>query len=657
MSDLKGKTLLNRYHVRQMIGRGGMAEVYEVWDQQRSASLAMKVLNEDLAIDRVFMRRFKREAQTLAKLQHPHIVRFYGLHAEGPLTFMLLDFIDGRNLKRVIYDAGGPLPADQIRTIVFPVLGALSFAHDQGMVHCDVKPGNIMITNQDNVLLADFGIARMSDAATVTLVGAGTPAYMAPEQIKGHDPLPQTDIYALGIVLYEMVTGGERPFTGESAATTGSTREKLVWEQLNLPPPSPRQFNTSLSPELEAVILRCLEKDPAMRYANALELRNALEHALGQSQPGPVDTPLPLPGEPLPPAHPDPSPPGLVKPKLSQPVMFVALGLIAVFVALIAFGGQPTAPGTSVPPASATPQAASARAVLPSATPRPVTKTMAAPAPASEKTAAPVSLSKNGKIAFVSERDGNFEIYVMDHDGSNQTRLTTNSYSDSHPSWSPDGRHIVYYSRKNGNFDIFVMDADGGNKRQLTTDTANDKYPSWSPDGKLIAFQSERSGNSDIYLISPTGKNLTRITVNSGTDEFPEWSPSSNQIVFQSTMHGNEELYIYDLNTASTTRVTQNSAYDGAPSWSPDSRKIAFHSNRSGNWEIYIMDVNGKNVTRLTDYPYDDWSPAWSPDGKQIVFYSYQGGNLEIVTINSNGTSMTQLTDNNAIDSFPDWGP
>ena len=141
-----------------------------------------------------------------------------------------------------------------------------------------------MINANGTVLVSDFGIARMSESATATMVGAGTPAYMAPEQARGEDPTPQTDIYALGVVLFEMLTGGERPFTGESAQTTGSTSEKIRWEQMKLEPPSPRKYNPAISPQLEEIILRCLNKNPAARYSSTLELLVALDTAISASQ-------------------------------------------------------------------------------------------------------------------------------------------------------------------------------------------------------------------------------------------------------------------------------------------------------------------------------------------------------------------------------------
>jgi serine/threonine-protein kinase len=281
MSDLIGKTISNRYRVDSLLGRGGMGDVYKVWDSQRGVFLAMKVLHADLAEDKVFLRRFAREAETLSALQHPHIVRFYGLEQEGRLTFMLMDYVEGTTLRGQIFDSSQPFTVEQVLQIVKPVCSALHYAHQMGRVHCDIKPANIMVKSNGDVLVADFGIARMMEnSTTTTMAGAGTPAYMAPEQVLGKNPVPQTDIYALGIVLYEMLTGGERPFTGEQAQTDGSTSEKVRWEQITLQPPSLRKYNPDISPQLEAVVSKCLQKKPEDRYADAFSLLNALSAAV-----------------------------------------------------------------------------------------------------------------------------------------------------------------------------------------------------------------------------------------------------------------------------------------------------------------------------------------------------------------------------------------
>ena len=175
MADILGSIILNRYRVDEFVGKGGMADVYKVWDNQRAADLAMKVLHADLAEDKVFLRRFKREAQTLSKLQHPNIVRFYGLEQTDDFSFILMDYIDGVTLRTEMDCAKSAFTLERVLEIMKPVCSALHYAHVQGIVHCDIKPANIMLHKNGWVLLSDFGIARMTESAAA-IIGAGTPA-------------------------------------------------------------------------------------------------------------------------------------------------------------------------------------------------------------------------------------------------------------------------------------------------------------------------------------------------------------------------------------------------------------------------------------------------------------------------------------------------
>jgi serine/threonine protein kinase len=296
-----GQIIADRFRIEAFLGKGGMAEVYKVTDVERSAFLALKMLREELAEDVVFLRRFKREAQTLARLQHPYIVRFYGLEQTERQAFILMDYVEGTTLRKEIFRQQTPFPLERIVEISRAVCSALSYAHNQGLVHCDIKPANIMLNRNGNVVLTDFGIARMTESATsASLSGAGTPAYMAPEQVRGEIPTPQTDIYSYGIVLYEIATGGDRPFTGENADRTGSTIEKVEWEQLFLDPPPPSLHYPQLQPGLEAIILKCLQKDPKDRPQSTLELLNDLEHLLmgeASAQPDQENSLTYVPGE------------------------------------------------------------------------------------------------------------------------------------------------------------------------------------------------------------------------------------------------------------------------------------------------------------------------------------------------------------------------
>jgi serine/threonine protein kinase len=207
MEDLVGRTLKGRYRIDAYVGRGGMAEVYRAFDLRRSYAVAVKMMREDLAEDAEFVNRFRREAKNLSQLSHKNIVRFYEFAHEGHLAFLVMDYVEGITLRRRILEAGGPLPLDEARTILRQICAALHFAHEEGIIHRDVKPGNVMVCPDGKAHVTDFGIAKAVDSATMTPVMPGTPAYMSPEQCQGQPLDRRTDIYALAIVAFEMLTG------------------------------------------------------------------------------------------------------------------------------------------------------------------------------------------------------------------------------------------------------------------------------------------------------------------------------------------------------------------------------------------------------------------------------------------------------------------
>ena len=277
MSKLIGQFLLNRYQVKSFLGRGGMAEVYKVWDSQRMTYLAMKVVHDKIAQNRVFLEHFRKEADTLSKLKHPNIVRFYGFEQDNSRSYILMDFIEGETLKVKIFNKKKkPLSLKEIKEIMRPLLSALQYAHNQEMIHCDIKPANIMINKEGKVLLTDFGIARATYLDNRALTSSGTPAYMAPEQVENQPLSPATDIYALGIILFEMLTGGTRPFNGTQAQIQGRTGQKIRWEQVHRSPPSLYRINPSVNPAINDIVVACLEKNPSHRYQDATALSNAL---------------------------------------------------------------------------------------------------------------------------------------------------------------------------------------------------------------------------------------------------------------------------------------------------------------------------------------------------------------------------------------------
>lgn len=330
MANLIGRTLLRRYQVLEALGRGGMADVYRVWDKERAAYLAIKVLPDDLAQDELFLRRFRREAQVLETLQHPHIVRYYGLEQEDILCFMLMDFIAGSTLRTAIFRKKAPFSPLEIRAYWQPICAALHFAHTRGVIHCDIKPANILIDATGRVFVSDFGVARLTESASVTFATLGTPTYMSPEQCRGGEELDvRTDVYALGVILYELASGGQRPFHGLQQ-TTRSIGDQIRWQHLNERPPSPRQFVPELSRELEHIILHCLAKRPADRFQSVGELWQAFEEAVNRPTPIAAITPPPPP-----PAAPAGSTGGQPRPQKRPSILVWA----AIFGLVICLGG------------------------------------------------------------------------------------------------------------------------------------------------------------------------------------------------------------------------------------------------------------------------------------------------------------------------------
>ena len=215
------------------------------------------------------------------------------------------------------------------------------------------------------------------------------------------------------------------------------------------------------------------------------------------------------------------------------------------------------------------------------------------------------------KIVFSSHRDGNYEIYVMDADGSGQTRLTNNAGNDDFPTWSPDRSQIAFHSNRDGNYEVYVMDADGSGQTRLTTNPAGDSQPTWSPDGSKIAFTTDRDGNLEIYVMNANGSGQTNLTGSAGEDSLPAWSPDGSQIAFTTARDGNSEIYVMDDSGGGQTNLTNDPAEDRHSTWSPDEPQIAFHSDRDGNLEVYVMDDNGSDQTRLTNNSAADYAADW----------------------------------------------
>jgi serine/threonine-protein kinase len=265
---------IGRYEIAALLGRGGMAEVYRARDPQLGREVAVKLILPALAGEEDFGRRFASEARAVAKLAHPNIVQIYDIGSAEAGPYLVMEFVPGGTLKERLKAAGGPLPYDEVARIARAIGLALDEAHARGVIHRDVKPANILFRADGAPVLTDFGIARIANTTQITASSAltGTPAYMAPEQVTGH-PVPQSDLYSLGVALFEMLTG-RLPFTAETAT-------EMAVKHLQAEPPSPLTIRPSLPPAIDGVLRMALAKDAARRYPTGETLAAAVEAALG----------------------------------------------------------------------------------------------------------------------------------------------------------------------------------------------------------------------------------------------------------------------------------------------------------------------------------------------------------------------------------------
>lgn len=282
-SKWTGKKLSNRYLIEDMLGQGGMSAVYKASDPNLKRVVAVKMIHTHLSEDPNFIQRFEEEASSVAQLRHPGIIQVYDFNKDDDVYYMILEFVPGETfqdlLKRMNKD-GRRLESHKVAKYMAGICDAVDYAHQRGMIHRDIKPANLMLNTQDQAILMDFGIAKIVGGQSHTATGAvvGTAMYMSPEQIRGESPDRRSDIYSLGVTLFEMV-GGHPPFQADSAMT-------LMMMHVNDPVPDPRKLNPNVPDELVAVINKALAKDPNDRYQTAAQMASALRNTINPSAAG-----------------------------------------------------------------------------------------------------------------------------------------------------------------------------------------------------------------------------------------------------------------------------------------------------------------------------------------------------------------------------------
>ena len=600
MTNLAG-TRLGTYDIVSVLGAGGMGEVYRARDTRLDREVAIKVLSAQLAMDPGALARFEREAMSVAKLSHPNILSIFEFAQDGSTAFVVTELVDGETLRARL--EGGALPPRRAVAYALQIARGIAAAHARGIVHRDLKPENVMITRDDQVKILDFGLAKTIETGEPDMTrgpGLGTNAgmvlgtfgYMAPEQVRAQPIDHRADMFAFGAVLYEMLTG-ERAFKGETAADTMSAI-------LTKDPPDLDTARLSISPGLDRIVRRCLEKSPELRFQSATDLAFALE-TLSTISTSSASTEAAVPPH-----------EGLAEPTRARRASAGWIPWTVAAVAVLAAAASWLLKG-----APATPDARWDQFSRISET-------------AGEETSP--SLSPDGSTVVYSIRvNGSWDIHSQRVGGRNATPILNDPQRDEGgAAFSPDGSLIAFHESDDVG-GIFIAGATGESVRRVT-DAGFD--PAWSSDGKQIAFGTEeivdpasRVGDSTVYVVDAGGGSPRKLVEGDGVQ--PSWSPSGQRIVYWSNTGGQRDIYTVAAGGGARVPVTQDAAIDWSPVWSPDGRFIYFSSDRGGAMNLWRIAVDqstgrahGAPETVTAGVQASAGLPRFSKDGSRLVFRS-----------------------------------
>ena len=660
-SDLIGQQI-DHYHIRTHLASGGMADVYLAQDMWLNRLTALKVLKETFASESEHRTRFQREAQAIARLQHPHIVEIFNIgELPDKRPYFTMPYLPGGSLADWLIQANGrPMSALHATTICRHIADALNAAHQAGIVHRDLKPANILLREPLDPVVTDFGIAAISEKSvqlTQPGVFMGTFLYASPEQKLGQSVDHRSDIYSLGVILFELLVGmlpvmGERPLT-----------------QLEQTP-------THLSPFLCRLVAHCLNNHPNERYQSAADLVYDLNLAItGVTETRPSPTPT------------------RVSPQQPRWTWF----LLPLLLVLIALGGYLLYLDLAPPPTVAPIPTLSAFVVIPSpvnvdnkgmaVTIRVATSTLAPPAtfdlpstatptntPTPTETAVPTNtptpsatsppppnparVEPAGRIVFTCFIDSIDQLCTVNADATGYTQITNTEATDFYGSFDPITHRIVFISRRDGAFFIYDMNPDGSDVRLIGPTNIGGLYaPVVSPDGQRMAFTAAGETGQHIWVMNMDGSGLTKLTDTSSFNVDATWSPDGSKIAFSSLQGGASAHYIMNADGSDARKIDADVAQIGGRSdWSPDGNWIAFYAGPQRSSQIYLTSVSGNVVYQLTNRG-SNLAPSFSPDGNWIVFTSYRNGegDGEIYIMRLDGTDVRRLTTNDYTDWQPRW--
>ncbi len=710
---------ISHYKVLSEVGRGGMGVVYKAEDTKLKRFVALKFLRSDVLEDEEHRERFLREAQAAAALDHSNICTVYEIDEAGGETFIAMAFIEGRTVKDKI--AERPLKLEEALDIAIQTAQGLQAAHEKGIVHRDIKSANLMVTAQGQVKVMDFGLAQLAERSQLTKTATmlGTPAYMSPEQAQRLPTDRRTDIWSLGVVIYEMVTG-RLPFEGER-------QQAVLYAIANEEAEPITALRVGVPTELDRLVGKAMSKDAGERYQHVDEMLVDLRTLLKERESG-ASRAVPL-----------------ARRGFRQTAWRAGAALAAVvLVAAVVWLGSLRQPVESPEP--------------------PLRVTPLTTYPGYEL--APSFSPSGDQVAFVWDGDNqdNFDIYVKLVGEGTPLRLTDDPAADGSPAWSPDGRQIAFLrfgSQPEGAADvmlvppiggpertlaridslridqqrwrnlglawspdgkqlalvgrdsprepygIFLLSVETGEKRRLAqprVSTGRDFSPDFSPDGQKVAFVRETAAVvADIYVVRVTGGQPERVTDLGAPIHGLAWTSDGREIIFSASLQAGGALYRIPASGGNPRQVAAAGEAYGKPAlapqarrlayarvvsdyniwridlasagvrkpmrpliastrndvsgrFSPDGKRIVFASNRSGTMEIWVCDADGSNALQLTSFNGPNTgTPRWSPDARSIVFDSRPGGNADIFVVGASGGAPRRITTDPSEDVVPSW--
>jgi serine/threonine protein kinase/Tol biopolymer transport system component len=633
-------THLGPYQIEKALGAGGMGIVYSARDTRLHRTVALKVLASGHVVDSDWNLRFLHEARAASALNHPNIVTLYDIASDHGTDFLVLEYVSGKTLKKLITAKG--LPLEVAVAFATQVANALAAAHAAGIVHRDIKPSNIIVTAESRAKILDFGLAKLQPSSQITSHETahtasggvmGTVAYMSPEQAAGHEVDHRTDIFSLGVVLYEMLCG-VRPFGGASPLDT-------LHATLNSPLPSLAGMNPEIPPEMDEILAKALAKDPRERYCHAgdfeLDLRRFASANKARDLPSQRLTAARRP-----------------RPRfrsLRWPALVALLALAAG--AALSWWLKPETPTRG------------AR----------LTRLTADAGLNTDPT-----LSADGKLlAYASDRsgEGNLDIWVQQVADGQPMRLTRDAEDESQPSFSPDGNMIAFRSERDGG-GIYVMPSLGGAPRRIAD---GGHRPRWSPDGSQIAYWTGQNMNyllvpAEIHIIGSNGGDARAIHPGLSMARWPVWSPDGRYLLFLGSADGGREMDWYTLGveggraiaTGANALLRQHGLaawpdpYFTPAAWSGPGNGVLFAATLGDSTNIWQISVppGGRAAGaphRLTFGAGIETNPSLIAGGK--LAYSILNNNINLWALPMNtfrgqtGGPLERLTQNPSVDYFP----